>query len=1243
MAAGVKITGNFVTNDPQDTYALLEDKYLLGGYRVVDDIQARNDIPSDRRKWGMLVGVVADNKVYQLVDQGNNDLANNTNWIEFSAGGGVAGTYEPITYDELVNKKNNGELNPGQFYGITDYHVNNRTYYNGDEYYTSPDTTIVVQAITNDTLGVDAIELENPTDKLTYVLDRLVEVQVNTYKVNPSNGNVISEFTRINATFENYDYTPPYSKIEYLDDYTVQFGSEVKLIDSSNVRVYRNNRYTDYFRIDDTSIFEWDESNKTLSIVSSQRSTYSFKYSYNSSTYYNIYITKIFFYDKENPRGKILKRVISENNIEADFDVRNVRYRIFEATPQNLESSNATHLQYPIMLPQNALYTTNIDGQSVGYVYDSSTNGSQLVPVFTLPNKQLQNIKIIGSRYIHSGQGNVMINVEISNSFALLFYCSVSDTKFDQTHYFTFTGGLRRSEFVNGFRLFSFSNIDTCKIYDLGASVLEGIMDYTTLQSDFSGWWLGNNAVVSHSEVQGLLEDFKLAKGKRFKNNFIDARDECYGINIYDDVSDSHFSFAYYEDLNIHQKISNSNITFTKDSSNNEFSGEITNSNITIDTGNTIELNDVIESNIYIPNDISGSIYDISKGTHFTSTNLTTLSFSHIIEVDTSSGSVNIELPKAPYNQLELTVIDSTGNASTNNIVIRVNDNPVSGVINTINGSSDNKVINKNYGLVTFKYSIHAGWYIVHETVVQTDADNITIGYTSNNEFTIKNIDHIIDDDNQSIDGSNTPSTDPHKELVTKAYVQTYDLTKKPVRLLANTQSITPNGNQNIDGVDVADGDRVALFGNGDGTDGFYIVNTAGNWERTDDLPVGYNASGVQFAVLEGNTKSNTVWQISDPPGSDVVGTNDLHLIELASMHNIHWIKDNSPTGFGQELYPADSHVKRIEVKNNERGFNEIYLENNNSSDNYTGASITLTVDSANYTNQTFIAHHGSNYYLPQLRSRGAIMTDSSMYIGAYNTTDQQGQPSFVAFVVGDDYHNQKEIFRLTTRGLEMPLADKKIWYEAAKTTQNHPSEYTQLFCNVATSEIYAGIPMVLGPVRVVSTTNITLNNIQTIDGVALNGGDRVLVAGQSDAKENGIYIAKENADWIRAGDLPDGSTCAGKTVVVQEGTQYADSLWEFSSDTGNDVIGTNEIYLKLLSGGVATPITDVFNITASDVANGYVMLTHTIDTTQHDFVFLNGLLLEPTIEYTITGNQVNFTTEASIEAGDKVIVKYYI
>jgi len=47
--------------------------------------------------------------------------------------------------------------------------------------------------------------------------------------------------------------------------------------------------------------------------------------------------------------------------------------------------------------------------------------------------------------------------------------------------------------------------------------------------------------------------------------------------------------------------------------------------------------------------------------------------------------------------------------------------------------------------------------------------------------------------------------------------------------------------------------------------------------------------------------------------------------------------------------------------------------------------------------------------------------------------------------------------------------------------------------------------------VRAATTANITLSGAQTIDGVSVVAGDRVLVKDQSTASQNGIYVAAAN------------------------------------------------------------------------------------------------------------------------------------
>lgn len=80
--------------------------------------------------------------------------------------------------------------------------------------------------------------------------------------------------------------------------------------------------------------------------------------------------------------------------------------------------------------------------------------------------------------------------------------------------------------------------------------------------------------------------------------------------------------------------------------------------------------------------------------------------------------------------------------------------------------------------------------------------------------------------------------------------------------------------------------------------------------------------------------------------------------------------------------------------------------------------------------------------------------------------------------------------------------------------------------------------------VVVVSTSNITLSGTQTIDGVGVVADDRVLVAGQTNAVENGIYVVAAGA-WSRATDADaSGEIGDGTVVPVAQGTAGGDSLY---------------------------------------------------------------------------------------------------
>lgn len=111
-------------------------------------------------------------------------------------------------------------------------------------------------------------------------------------------------------------------------------------------------------------------------------------------------------------------------------------------------------------------------------------------------------------------------------------------------------------------------------------------------------------------------------------------------------------------------------------------------------------------------------------------------------------------------------------------------------------------------------------------------------------------------------------------------------------------------------------------------------------------------------------------------------------------------------------------------------------------------------------------------------------------------------------------------------------------------------------------------------PVLVATTANITLSGLQTIDGVTVVAGDRVLVKSQTTGADNGIYEADTGA-WSRAADF-DGpfDIVRGTLIPVTNGTLYTQSYWYIA--TANPItIGTTSLTISRVALGVtADPIT---------------------------------------------------------------------
>jgi hypothetical protein len=102
--------------------------------------------------------------------------------------------------------------------------------------------------------------------------------------------------------------------------------------------------------------------------------------------------------------------------------------------------------------------------------------------------------------------------------------------------------------------------------------------------------------------------------------------------------------------------------------------------------------------------------------------------------------------------------------------------------------------------------------------------------------------------------------------------------------------------------------------------------------------------------------------------------------------------------------------------------------------------------------------------------------------------------------------------------------------------------------------------------VKAATTGNITLSGTQTVDGVSLSVGDRVLVKNQSTGSENGLYVVASGS-WSRAADADaDSEVTAGLFTFVSEGTVNGDA--GFSLTTNDDItVGSTALTFTQFSG----------------------------------------------------------------------------
>ena len=318
--------------------------------------------------------------------------------------------------------------------------------------------------------------------------------------------------------------------------------------------------------------------------------------------------------------------------------------------------------------------------------------------------------------------------------------------------------------------------------------------------------------------------------------------------------------------------------------------------------------------------------------------------------------------------------------------------------------------------------------------------------------------------------------------------VQAGGAVKESVRV-ATTAPITLSGTQTIDGAVLIAGDRVLVKNQITASaNGIYVV-AAGTWTRATDANTSPLLSpGFTVAVIEGTQEGSWTFRNAANP---TVGSTGLSFV------------------------PTTASVI----------FNPVLLAST--------ATLTLSGVGQTIDGQTVAA--GDRI----LAKNQTNPSENGIYVAAVGSwvrasdadTKEELRSGAYTFVTAGTANGGKG-FALTNDAVEVgttPLTFQAFSVASPRTNVWSPAN-------------------VLGSADVATTINVVLSGLQTIDGVLLTAGNRVLVKNQAKPAENGVYVAAAGA-WSRATDADTAAELpGGTTLFVKTGTQNRNTGWNIDN-----------------------------------------------------------------------------------------------
>lgn len=177
--------------------------------------------------------------------------------------------------------------------------------------------------------------------------------------------------------------------------------------------------------------------------------------------------------------------------------------------------------------------------------------------------------------------------------------------------------------------------------------------------------------------------------------------------------------------------------------------------------------------------------------------------------------------------------------------------------------------------------------------------------------------------------------------------------------------------------------------------------------------------------------------------------------------------------------------------------------------------------------------------------------------------------------------------------------------------------------------------------VRVASVTNGTLATAyeagDTLNGVVLVAGDRILLKDQTTASENGIYVVQASGAPVRATDADSGAELVNASVYVSEGSADADTQWTCTTNAPITVGSTSLVFAKLTAGGGGlTNFTEGVNTASPNATAPYVYLIPNNGATRVDIALVpksvNGAFSLAVADGSLTGGNKRGTAAVDLQ-----------